>query len=429
MLINTKRVLFIMSEYTNLLEPVSYKDNQGRLIGNTGNMAFRIAGLSYFFSDKLNVQFETLEDIEKHISNDSEWGRENFDLCVILEANCFSEVFHTYVKEKFDKIRKIGVPIYVLGAGAQSGVDYGKSFLKQEVSDDIKYIIDLILASGGDITLRGEFTGEVLKELGYPDLFVSGCPSLYINGRDYRIIKKEVSEKEFRPMLVSSDGICEENAAIFNEYPKSTFFDQDSYMAFLYAPEEVKEAWRYLQPVRLLYSQNRIKGDVNYIPWCNQIVNGGYHFSYGNRVHGNILALHNGVPAYILAKDSRTREIAEFYKIPNSVENPHDAADETLYELYQRLDYEEFNRTYKNRFDALDKYLTEKGIPNVLGENHAFINYLKNLTYYDYSKDESVLIQKGKLIKKLPKTDLAKCRIKANSLCEAVKWKIEHFGN
>ncbi len=424
--ISDQRVLFIMSEYTNLLKPIPYKDEKGRFAGNTGNWVYRIAGMSYFYSEKLCVVFETLENIESMLEKDPFWGKKNFDLCIIMEANGFSEVFHAYVKEKFQKISKLGLPIFVLGAGVQSTVDYSEDFLTREVIEDTKYVIDLILSSGGDITLRGDFTGQMLAKIGYPNLFVSGCPSLYLRGESFKIEKKTVAEEEFCPMLVSSDGIGTENAKILNMYSRSVFFAQDTYMPFLYEPEAVTDCWQYLQPTRKLYAAGRISGDVNYISWCHQITEGGFHMAYGNRVHGNIIALQNGIPAYINAKDSRTREIAEFYAIPNSVNDPYNSQQETLYELYERLDYAKFNQAYSMRYQEFDRYLNRKNLPNVLGANSELLNYLEGLSYYDYRKDASLEAGKKRLLAKLPKTSLAQGRIIVKHYVDAVKWKLTH---
>lgn len=74
------------------------------------------------------------------------------------------------------------------------------------------------------------------------------------------------------------------------------------------------------------------------------------------------MALLAGIPAFIDVIDSRTREIAEFYHIPNSFDMQFNPKKDDLFELYQSLDFSEFNENYKDkitRFQGfLDKILT-----------------------------------------------------------------------
>lgn len=86
------------------------------------------------------------------------------------------------------------------------------------------------------------------------------------------------------------------------------------------------------------------------------------NFAYGQRIHGNIMALLAGIPAFVDVIDSRTREIAEFYHIPNSFDMPFNPKKDDLFELYQTLDFSDFNKNYKDKFTRfqgfLDKILT-----------------------------------------------------------------------
>ena len=130
-----------------------------------------------------------------------------------------------------------------------------------------------------------------------------------------------------------------------------------------------------------LYKNNRIKGSMHYQPWKNQIIEGKYNFSYGSRIHGNIIALQNNIPAFVKVHDSRTREIAEFYDIPNCMNIKFDEKCDSLYDLYSELDYTNFNKTYQKRYSDFKNFLDKEQIPNLLGNNSNYLNYLASLNY------------------------------------------------
>lgn len=64
----------------------------------------------------------------------------------------------------------------------------------------------MILNSGGDLTLRGAFTQYYLEKLGFNNLFVSGCPSLFMRGANAEIsaerVEKIILIQALMPMLL-----------------------------------------------------------------------------------------------------------------------------------------------------------------------------------------------------------------------------------
>lgn len=72
-------------------------------------------------------------------------------------------------------------------------VNYEVNF-SERLNIAVKKFVSLILNSGGDLTLRGSFTQYYLEKLGFKNLFVSGCPSLFMRGENAVISTKELTK-------------------------------------------------------------------------------------------------------------------------------------------------------------------------------------------------------------------------------------------
>lgn len=392
----SKRVLVVT--YTDFMHPLENDYT------NSGDTVYCTAGVSYFFSSKLNSFFITTLELENKLRDDNEWVHKNFDLCIMFEANIFWEGHNDILLRQANLIKKIKVPVFVLGAGAQSTLDYSLDFMKN-ITENIKRYVDSIYESGGAITLRGEFTKYALEQVCNYDFFVSGCPSMYFNGRDLKISDDKVDRKVFKPML-SASRVEEIDNRIYKDYKNSVYFDQDFYLKALFCPDKVDNISELKYPFRYLYKNNRINGDMNYYPWSQEIKNGKFNFSYGSRIHGNFIAIQNGVPAFVKVIDSRTRELAEFFNIPNSIETNFDEKTDRLYDLYKEISYDKFNSTFAQRYDNFADFLSKHGIPNVLGKNDEFKEYISKLNYFDYRNNKEVIKKHRELVSKLPKKNL-----------------------
>lgn len=161
------------------------------LIVNSGDLVYSVASASYFLGDEVDCTFITHKQCKELLANNQGFFAQ-FDKIIINEANIFAEVHIPQMKWRIEFFRQLKKPVIVLGAGAQSGVDYSLKFLKKS-ADYIKAYLDTLFSFGGIISLRGYFSQYVLSYLGYENLFVSGCPSLYKNGADFRINKANIA--------------------------------------------------------------------------------------------------------------------------------------------------------------------------------------------------------------------------------------------
>ena len=393
------RILLIT--YTDFFKPIT------NLLGdNSGNTVYYTSGVSMLYSKTLSTVFQTTDKILKNLNNDINWARRNFDICIMMEANIFSEFYNNTMLSNANLIKKLGIPTFVLGAGCQSTLDYSLNFL-HNIKENSKRYIHAIKHSGGDITLRGEFTRHALEQIGCSDLFVSGCPSLFLLDRNFQMDIPKISKENFKPML-NAHLVSDINEKIYKEFPDSIYFDQDIYFKALYFPSKVKDAHSliYKNPFKKLYEENRIQGDMNYYMWRKQIKEGRFNFSYGSRIHGNIIAIQNNIPAFVKIVDSRTRELAEFFDIANSIITMFDEKTDSLYDLYSNLDYNRFNQNFSKKYDAFKTFLDKNKIPNCLDNNQEYLEFLSTLNFWDYRKDANIRAAKKMLIKELEKKKL-----------------------
>ena len=247
-----KRILFIMPFTIPVTEFIG---------DNTGNYVYYLAVYSYLFGAK-NLKCMGFDEIQKHLDDDSEWIRKNFDIAIIAEANLFAICYKdTALDDNAKFIKSLKIPCYVIGIGCQNNTDNTLRNLVP-INGAVKNYVDTILESGGMLTLRGNLTRDYLKSLGYDNLPVLGCPSMYINGQNFEISDNKVQQNAFNP-IYNAQFVEDLDEKLYEDYPQSVFFDQDRYLRSLFLPLEAKndECLRNELFIKL-YKQGRIRGDI-----------------------------------------------------------------------------------------------------------------------------------------------------------------------
>jgi hypothetical protein len=84
----------------------------------------------------------------------------------------------------------------------------------------------------------------------------------------------------------------------------------------------------------------------------------------GFRLHGNLLALANRVPALYVTYDTRTREFVDTLGIPFIEAKNMDRF--SFRREWEKADFGKFERTYAERFEDLTAFLEENGMPHRL---------------------------------------------------------------
>ncbi|MBN9060347.1 MAG: polysaccharide pyruvyl transferase family protein, partial [Rhizobiales bacterium] len=89
----------------------------------------------------------------------------------------------------------------------------------------------------------------------------------------------------------------------------------------------------------------------------------------GYRLHGNLMALANGVPSIYFTYDSRTAEFAETYRIPSYDVFGNSAF--VLEDYWEQWRFDAFNAAWGNVYDETRKFLIENRIDNKLVDRSA----------------------------------------------------------
>lgn len=338
---------------------------------NSGNLIFSDA------AHKILTAPDT-EVVSNGIPSDvSAAGRINdeYDAFVIPLANAFRPSFEGSLKRMTRLISKLRIPVVVLGVGAQTGVSYNPERLRR-MEPTVREFCSAVLERSASIGVRGEFTEQYLKNMGFKDVEVIGCPSMFMYG-DRLSVHKTAPELTPRSRIalngshsaVRTQGLDRIITRTHERYPNLCFIGQN-------LSDARQLHWRDLSdpnaavtampthPDHPMYREDKVRVYVDPVTWINDLRS--FDFSFGSRIHGNIAALLAGTPATVLCGDSRTLELCRYFEIPHrrldqAVKDPA-SADPA--KLYAQADFGGLLGGHRERFDRFTGFLDRNGLQN-----------------------------------------------------------------
>ena len=289
-------------------------------------------------------------------------------------ANAFRPSFEESLIQMTQLIRRLRIPVVILGVGAQASLGGDLDRLKP-IEASVRGIRgSAVLDHAPSIGVRGEITYEYLRGLGYRDVEVIGCPSMFLYGDALRVEKTVTRLERDTPMSLNVSPYVKAMGPIvtfhLERYPNLTCVaqDLDTLGMLLYGETNARGPETTGVPVHVshpLFRQDRVRFYVEPWPWISDLRS--VAFAFGSRIHGNIAAILAGTPAYVLAHDSRTLELARYFGIPHRALRAGgpvvDAAD-----LYEEADYASLNDGHAARFAVMQAYLRRHGLADVFAD-------------------------------------------------------------
>lgn len=340
-------------------DPISKLAKTG---GNTGNQIIAYALLRRIEYDEISWNYRI----------DPREVKERFDMFVIAAANF---LFHSFdFGGMADYIEKADLPVAIVGLGAQSSSYDPGIKLQPGTERFLKVVAERTVSIG----VRGPFTQEVLDRRGIRNVTVTGCPSYYMTGatginltkRDFASVQKicvnasrDVLKHAFEPTKMSQIVKAIYREAISwhgdfiaqSEHSEIRLAEQKSGSA---AEAALNDICKFLKNVLdeeqiRTWALEHIRVCFNVNDWISLIRT--YDFVFGNRFHGNMLALQEGVPACVVCHDTRTEEMCKFLELPHISIVDMDSIDVRM--LYDRVNCSTLNERYKTLYPQYIEFL------------------------------------------------------------------------
>ncbi|MCQ9129791.1 MULTISPECIES: polysaccharide pyruvyl transferase family protein [Streptomyces] len=317
---------------------------------------------------------------------------EEYDAFVVPLANAFRPTFEPSLQRLTRLIAKLRIPVVVLGVGAQAPLGQMPERLKA-MEPSVRAFCAAVLDHSASIGVRGEFTEKYLNDMGFRDVEVIGCPSMFLYGDRLPVEKRTPALTADSRIAVNGShtavrggGLHRIIAHAHARYPNLRYIGQNLTDARqLHWRDVDSPAGRMTQmpthPDHPMYREDKVRVYVDPSTWIDDLRE--FDFSFGSRIHGNIAALLAGTPATVLAFDSRTLELCRYFEIPHRLldEAPADLDPAALYE---ESDFSALTGNHKGRFDRFTAFLDRNGLQNTFTHGDggaAFDKRLRSLSF------------------------------------------------
>lgn len=315
-----------------------------------------------------------------------------YDAFVVPLANAFRPSFAPALQRLTRVIRQVKVPVVVLGVGAQANAE-GDLAALGPLEDSVRDFVSAVLDHGPTIGVRGEFTADYLTGLGFRDVEVIGCPSMFFEGSvlpDMRPVGELTEASRIAVngahSAVRSLGLDRIIARIHEQFPQATFIGQNT-------AEAAQLRWRDIaspsgavklmptHPEHPMFQEGKARAYVDPATWIDDLR--GFDVSIGARIHGSIAALLAGTPAVVLCGDARTLELCRYFEIPHRLLRslPEDVDPVTLVE---EADWAPMVRGHRERYDRFAAYLDKHGLANTFAHGDGGVAFNEQMAGIDF---------------------------------------------
>lgn len=340
---------------------------------------FNIGDMVVFDSTLKLIDYDTVAPMKiiDPTEKDVEEYRE-YDFAIVRASNFVHNGmdFHNAA----DLIEKLNIPVYCTGVGGQSSK--GEVYKLDEKNLRFWKVVS---ERSSVIGVRGTFSADVFYHNGIKNVEVCGCPTIFrTRNRNLKIAKpssirdvavslrREVDHtysddvsaylEMQRKLLLSADNEYNITFTSHGEMEEKAFFFQDeermakAEQAFIdtgWWPPESRDQMKDIYTNRHFFFLN--VADYDRFIRKND-------FAIGMRVHGVLPALANGIPAALIAYDSRSQELANSHSVP--MISLEDASRMTAQEMIDSVSFDDFNKVYPIRYDKMKFVHEANSIPH-----------------------------------------------------------------
>lgn len=305
--------------------------------------------------------------------------REEYDYVFLRGSNYIHQ--HMKWQHTIPVLERLKLPVLGFGIGAQAPVEGTMT-----LSDETKTVLRMMADSTTSIGVRGAYTAQVLWDIGIRNVRIVGCPTAFRrNDPNMRItlpalddvnkvgvtLRREVSPayaKDIKRYLTFHRDLVKHIAKRF-DITLMAQGEVEEKKIVLGTPEQKQEAidalkanswvsdWFLDEAIEKLYRERLFYSDVvtDYETLVRQ-----KDLVLGYRLHGNLMALSNGVPSVYFTYDSRTTEFAETYQIPS-----YDVFSDKPFRLEDYWDqslFDRFNRAWFHTYREMQTFLVENDV-------------------------------------------------------------------
>jgi hypothetical protein len=338
-------------------------------------------------------------------ASDADWEYVN-EVCDVVVLRGGNYIQSRWLADNIglDAIKKIQIPIVLFGAGVQNALPDARI----EFDPEEREILERIHSSSTFSSARGFRTVEALAEIGIDNVIVTGCPTVFWSRNPSLRIREPRDTSAgftFRRGLYSSDRetyraqfraieqIRERFGAVSIILQGEEVSLQEHHAATRWGAEHRgrlqpipgSRLWR-LDRTRLELDELRAQIHAEYdqyaspasVDWLMantffswDILEYIQHYEsrgvvIGCRLHSNLLALANGVPAFYLTYDARTQEIVDLFDIPGCRLVDFDAGIDVLSQ-----DWSGFEGRYEHYYEELRRFLEANNLDHRLETSQA----------------------------------------------------------
>jgi Polysaccharide pyruvyl transferase len=350
-------------------------------------------GDAFVFDSALKLlKFDRLDVCEIQNVREVDIARynEEFDYVFLRGSNYIHQ--HMDWENAEAVLERLRIPVLAFGVGAQAPAQG-----KLQLPPSGRRIWQLIGERSTTLGVRGDYTAEVLWEIGVRNVRVVGCPTAFrSNDPEMRIdlpplesvkrvgltVRREVSadySPDIRLYLSRHRDFIKAMAGRF-DIALMMQGEVEEKKLLWGTPEQKREAWESLKAnpwfgewffdseIERLYETKLFYSDV--VADYERLVR-EKELVLGYRLHGNLMALANRVPSIYFVYDSRTAEFCETLAIPSY--NVYSEKEFSLEEYWDQALFERFNRAYYARYRDMRDFLDENGIPNRMRTARKFV--------------------------------------------------------